>query len=64
MIFWMKELTEIVLLDYIFNQQDRVGNIDYVWTWYYQKDGEYKTREEKAGKELPREKIHLIKTPE
>lgn len=35
MVFWMKELTEITLLDYIFSQQDRIGNIDYLsfWTW-------------------------------
>ncbi len=35
MIYWMRELTEIVLLDYIFSQQDRVGNIDYRWAWYW-----------------------------
>ena len=39
MIFWMRELTEIVLLDFIFSQQDRVGNIDYVDYWYWVDDG-------------------------
>ena len=33
-VLWMQELTEITLLDYIFSQQDRVGNIDYVEYWY------------------------------
>ena len=31
---WMKELTEITVLDYIFSQQDRIGNIDYKWMVY------------------------------
>jgi hypothetical protein len=34
-VFWMTDLANIVLLDFIFSQQDRVGNIDYVphWMW-------------------------------
>ncbi len=39
MVFWMKELTEITLLDYIFSQQDRIGNIDYLGFWYWVEDG-------------------------
>jgi len=39
MMFWMQELSEIFILDYIFNQQDRPGNIDYLWQWYYVTDG-------------------------
>jgi len=35
MAIWMKELTEIVILDYIFSQQDRVGNLDYKWYIYW-----------------------------
>ncbi len=35
MVFWMKEATEIGLLDFILSQQDRVGNIDFEWKWYY-----------------------------
>ncbi len=35
MMFWMTELSDILMLDYIFNQQDRPGNIDYRWVWYY-----------------------------
>lgn len=46
MIVWMKELTEITLLDYIFNQQDRIGNIDYSWYWVYQAEGKVKAEKE------------------
>ncbi len=42
MVFWMQELTEITLLDYIFSQQDRIGNIDYLSYWYWVQDGELK----------------------
>jgi hypothetical protein len=38
-VFWMRELAEITLLDYIFSQQDRIGNIDYVEYWYWTEDG-------------------------
>lgn len=38
MVFWMTELTEIVLLDFILSQQDRVGNIDFT-PYYYWLDG-------------------------
>ncbi|WP_439135618.1 hypothetical protein [Pseudomaricurvus sp.] len=33
--YWMQDLTEITLLDYIFRQQDRIGNIDYVNYWHW-----------------------------
>ncbi len=39
-VFWMRELAEITLLDYIFSQQDRIGNIDYVEYWYWTDDGD------------------------
>ncbi len=39
MVFWMTELTEITLLDYIFSQQDRIGNIDYLPYWSWQEKG-------------------------
>lgn len=42
MLYWMREITEIVLLDYIFSQQDRIGNIDYRWAWYWVQDGKVK----------------------
>ncbi len=42
MVFWMTELTELTLLDYIFNQQDRIGNIDYLPYWYWVEQGSIK----------------------
>jgi hypothetical protein len=39
MVYWMTELTEITLLDFIFNQQDRIGNIDYLSYWYWRDNG-------------------------
>lgn len=42
MLFWMQELTEITLLDFIFSQQDRIGNIDYLSYWYWVVDDEVK----------------------
>ena len=47
MAFWMKELTEIVLLDFIFSQQDRVGNIDFTPYWYWAEDGELRHKKAK-----------------
>ena len=44
MAFWMQDLTEIVFLDYLFSQQDRIGNIDYVDTWHWVHDGVLHTR--------------------
>jgi hypothetical protein len=34
MVFWMRDLADITLLDYLFGQQDRIGNIDYLTYWY------------------------------
>jgi hypothetical protein len=42
MAYWMRDLTEITLLDYIFSQQDRVGNIDYVPYWQWADHGKVK----------------------
>lgn len=39
-IFWMQDVAEIALLDYLLGQQDRIGNIDYSWRWYWLEDGE------------------------
>lgn len=41
-VFWMRDLIDITLLDYIFSQQDRVGNIDYLLKWYWVQDGQVK----------------------
>jgi hypothetical protein len=37
---WMRDITEIVILDYMLRQQDRIGNVDYVWRWHWLEDGE------------------------
>ena len=52
MVYWMKELTEITLLDYIFSQQDRIGNIDYLKYWYWSENGQIKSRPA-HGSQLP-----------
>lgn len=41
--WWMNEISEIVLLDYILGQQDRVGNIDYLKRWVWLQDGELRS---------------------
>ena len=66
MVFWMKELTEIVLLDFIFSQQDRVGNIDYTPYWYWTDSGSVKHKKanhHEAGKSgIPDSAILLHRT--
>jgi len=52
MVFWMRELTEIVLLDFILGQQDRVGNVDFEERWYWVKAGKVESRSA-AGKKVP-----------
>jgi hypothetical protein len=44
MVVWMTDLTNIVLLDFILSQQDRVGNIDHVEHWYWVENGELRSR--------------------
>ena len=34
----MLEVLDIVVLDYILGQQDRIGNIDYQWRWLWLED--------------------------
>lgn len=51
MTFWMRELSEIVLLDFILSQQDRVGNIDFIPYWYWLEDG--KAKRKKANHHQP-----------
>lgn len=63
MMFWMQEMSEISIIDYIFNQQDRPGNIDYLWVWYYINDqGELKSKRDDA--EISRLKMESIQIPE
>ncbi|MBE1283509.1 MAG: hypothetical protein GJ676_09365 [Rhodobacteraceae bacterium] len=40
MAYWMREVSEIVLLDFIFSQQDRVGNIDFTPYYYWIENGD------------------------
>jgi hypothetical protein len=63
MMFWMQEMSEIAIIDHIFSQQDRPGNIDYLWVWYYVNDkGELKTKRDDA--EVSRIKMASIQLPE
>ena len=50
--FWMKELLEITLLDYVLGQQDRIGNIDYSWRWFWLQDGKLESKRA-HGSEMP-----------
>ena len=38
--WWMLELLDIVVLDFLLGQQDRIGNIDYQWRWVWLEDSE------------------------
>ncbi len=44
LVFWMADLIDIALLDYLFSQQDRIGNVDYVTHWYWVEDGKLHDR--------------------
>jgi hypothetical protein len=43
-VFWMQDVLEISLLDFILGQQDRIGNIDYNWVWFWLQDGKLRSR--------------------
>ena len=50
----MEDIANIVLLDFIFSQQDRIGNIDYVANWIWVENGELKQAKANShGKEAP-----------
>lgn len=51
-VFWMQDILEITLLDFILGQQDRIGNIDYRWRWYWAEDGKLESKAA-HGKEMP-----------
>ena len=53
-VFWMQDVLEITLLDYILGQQDRIGNIDYLWRWYWIEDGKLESKKA-HGREVPDE---------
>ncbi|MGZ3742704.1 MAG: hypothetical protein ACXWRE_02360 [Pseudobdellovibrionaceae bacterium] len=59
---WMKEVSEIAILDYIFSQQDRVGNVDYRWFWIYQ-DPSGKVQMMKEDSKVSLLKKSTIKVP-
>ena len=40
----MQDVLEITLLDFMLGQQDRIGNIDYNWRWYWVEDGALESR--------------------
>ena len=44
MVFWMSDLVDITLLDFIFSQQDRIGNIDYLADWVWVENTTLKSR--------------------
>ncbi|MEQ1839561.1 MAG: hypothetical protein ABL994_04055 [Verrucomicrobiales bacterium] len=66
MAYWMREISEIVLLDFIFSQQDRVGNIDFAPYHYWIEAGEVKRKRAKEGEtvegDVPKDAIILKRT--
>lgn len=46
--WWASEVIEIVLLDYLLGQQDRIGNIDYQWRWFWIQDQKVASRPAKT----------------
>jgi len=48
--WWMQDLIELTFLDYIFSQQDRIGNIDYLSYWHWVENGELKRKLAKGPK--------------
>jgi hypothetical protein len=62
MMFWMTELSDVLLMDYIFNQQDRPGNIDYQWIWYYV-DPSGKVKTIRVDSEASRSAMASVETP-
>lgn len=51
-VFWMQDVLEITLLDYLLGQQDRIGNIDYNWRWYWLDNGKLDSKSA-HGTEVP-----------
>jgi hypothetical protein len=63
MMFWMQEMCDIVLMDYIFGQQDRPGNIDYLWIWY-SVDARGEMKSTRADSEGARARMGSIAVPD
>lgn len=47
--WWMMEVLDIVALDFLLGQQDRIGNIDYQWRWVWLDGGELRSVPAPAG---------------
>ncbi|SEA99208.1 hypothetical protein [Rubrimonas cliftonensis] len=47
MAYWMREISEIVLMDFIFSQQDRIGNIDFEPYFYWVVNGKLEHKKAK-----------------
>jgi hypothetical protein len=65
--FWMRELVDLTLLDFLFSQQDRIGNIDYLSYWYWVEDGQVRRMPAQGAHppdELARHAPKLIKRTE
>jgi len=66
MAFWMREMSEILLLDFILAQQDRLTNIDYTPYYYWVEDGEVKNVRAKKKKpgdgEIPADAILIARS--
>lgn len=56
--WWMAEVSEIVILDSILRQQDRIGNIDYRWRWLWAQDGEIQRSSQRPPLQ-PRAKLRV-----
>jgi hypothetical protein len=67
MVFWMRDLVDVTLLDFIFGQQDRIGNIDYLPYWYWTEAGQVRrmpARGTHAPDEIAQHAPKLIKRTE
>ncbi len=66
MAFWMRELSETLLIDFMMGQQDRLSNIEYVPYWYWLENGREKHVRTKDGKpgdgKVPADAIFLRRT--
>jgi hypothetical protein len=57
--WWAAEVLEIVVLDYLLGQQDRIGNIDYQWRWLWWQDGGLRSVPAEAGASPPAQATRL-----
>lgn len=64
--YWMTDIANIVLLDFIFSQQDRIGNIDYKVRWMWVENGEVRSHKaDNHGKDrgtAPEQAIRVKRT--